>query len=534
MIITWSRDRRGLTDFSGSGLIGAFVGVASSEGAAAGPTFEIRIETDLFDMTDDVLAPGGLQLSYGITGNRPDDCVAGTGQLQWTLDNSETNSSLQLGYYSPAHASKRTGWTFGIPARVIFTHLGVEYQKFTGKIREIVPEPGSYGTRRVRVTAYDGIRDLAESDAREVAIQVNKTEAELIDALLDAVPSESQPMSRDLDTGVDVFPIAFDDLEGGASALSVIRDVTVSSLGRSFIKGDGEFRYVSRHALELVGSQHTFDNDMNALVVPSTLDGVFNHIRATNHPKVISPTAIDVLYELPDGNTIELAIGQTREISVDYTDPNDRETKIGGADVVEVLIPGTHYSANSVANGSGVDLTAGIVAVLSTFSSTATYTLTNNSGDVAHIVVLNVIGKAIRDPGPQTFQSVSTGSADRPFDLDMPYQDDPFVAQSAADYLKSLFSDLSHQVSSITFLASDSDALLLQALAREPGDKITISEAVSGLASVVALIHSVALDIDEHGHMWCTWGLAPASIFRTWQLGIVGRSELGQTTVLGF
>jgi len=536
MIVEWvrSRYRRTRASFEGGGLIAALVGVFSPATSTGEVAFTVRVESDLFDLSDDVLSPGGLQIFSGITGNKPDDRVAGTGTFQWTMDNSDTNRAGVMGYYSPAHASKLTGWSFGIPVRVIFTHLGIDYPQFTGKIREIIPDAGAYGTRRTRVTAYDVIRDLAEADVREVALQVNQSEDALLDAVLDAIPVENQPVSRDFDTGVDNFPIAFDDLGPGVKALELARDVVVSAIGMLFAKGDGTLRYLTRHAIATGASQYTFDNDMQGLVVPSNMADVFNRFRATNHPKVLSAAATEELYTLPGGNTIALAPGEVREVWVEYNDPNDRQSRVGGLDVVTSLIGGTHYSANSSDDGSGNDLTAVVTIVIEPFAASAKFTLTAAPTESTYFRVLKVIGKAVRDPGPQTFESVSTGMADRPFDLDLPYQDDPHVAQSAADYLRSLYEALEHQVASITFLASESDARMVQALAREPGDKITISEEVTGLASVVAMIQSKRLEVDENDLLWCTWGLAPANTINFWQWGIVGFSEWGISTRYAF
>src|SRR3990167_6818942 len=87
----------------------------------------MRVEAELTtgiwtDLTSDTNAVHGLQVFYGIQGNGPTDCVAGTGEAAWVLKNHAGNSGSQHGYYSPLHASKRSGWAFGIPAQIVFSH----------------------------------------------------------------------------------------------------------------------------------------------------------------------------------------------------------------------------------------------------------------------------------------------------------------------------------------------------------------------------------------------------------------------------
>ncbi len=558
-------------------------------------------------ITDDIVEPVGLRLSYGVDGNGPTDCVASTGECGFALRNDADNSGGTLGWYSPVHVSKRTGWTFGIPLRVSFYGVGMNvislsrsgsvatvntsgvhgrvtgeyvyiggadqseyngvfqvtvtgsatftyevsgspatpatgtiashpaYVKFRGKIREIVPDAGLYRERRVYVTAYDGIRDLVEADTRDVSLQVEKTESELITAVLDALESESQPIDRDIDSGIDTYPYAFDKVGSGTRALAVLKDVVQSAYGLAFVKGDGTFVYRNRHNRAAGTSNYTFTNAMRELVVPSSLDKVFNRVRVTIHPKTISATATDELYSLPTDTSIEIPTGQTREVWTEYTDPTDRHTYIGGADVVTTLVGGTHYSANTAADGSGSDVTGSMTATLSAFASTGKWSLTNTSAATAYIRTLKVIGKAVRDPGQQTLEAfTSQPYGDRPVDIDMPYQDDSEIGRNAALWIQAQYRSLEQQIETMGYTANVAQALLEQALEREPGDLVTVTETVTGIATVAVVIHSVRIEVKNKTLIDVRWGLAPAAPFRVWQLGVAGSSELGETTTLGF
>jgi hypothetical protein len=99
------------------------VEIIPSVPVSAMPTIVIETilagETAWTDITDDVASD--LSLRYGIQGNGPLHRVASTGDLDFQLFNDANNSGKKLGWYSPAHANKRTGWDFDRPVRAVFT-----------------------------------------------------------------------------------------------------------------------------------------------------------------------------------------------------------------------------------------------------------------------------------------------------------------------------------------------------------------------------------------------------------------------------
>ena len=80
-------------------------------GAAVEILVECETATDVWtDLTPDVMAEDGLSISYGISGDKPMDTVAGTGQCSFTL----------LGLkYSFHHADALSGFVFGAGIRVV-------------------------------------------------------------------------------------------------------------------------------------------------------------------------------------------------------------------------------------------------------------------------------------------------------------------------------------------------------------------------------------------------------------------------------
>jgi hypothetical protein len=74
------------------------------------------------DITSD-LATDPIRLRYGINGTGPRDRVASTGPMSFALCNF-AKGARPLGYYSPNHNSKRSGWQPGIGIRLILSPEG--------------------------------------------------------------------------------------------------------------------------------------------------------------------------------------------------------------------------------------------------------------------------------------------------------------------------------------------------------------------------------------------------------------------------
>ena len=532
---------RSLTSVTSGSLVHAHImasfapAVTVSGGATATINIQAYLSGAWVTLNDDVIESMGLTLKYGIDGNGPTDVVASPGEVKFGLRNDAGCSGGVIGYYSPQHASKRTGWGFGVPVRVRFSSTAASITdkvKFYGKIRVIDPLPGQYDKRPVSVIGVDGIADLLDADVRALAIATATDEASLIDDVLDAVPSASQPLARSLDTGAELFPVAFDDLSGGTKALALIRDLTLSALGRFVINGAGTARYINRHNWgPLNTNDATLSNTMTELEAPNSFDRCVNRVRVTTHRKTTTATATDLLYDLPAGGML-IGPGETREVWCDYTDPNDRQTKVGGVGVVTTLVSGTHYAGNASEDGLGTDLSADLTVTLTAFSSTGKFSV-ENTGTAGIWVSLKIYGRAIRNLGATVSEAYSVQSyGDRVVDLDLPYQDSAYRGQEIADYIEGVYSTLTNQVDTVTFCANRSATLMGYALNVEPGDQVTLTETVTGLTSVECVVQSVEISVLPNVIIMCRWRLSPASTLAVpWVLGTDG---LGDTTDLGF
>lgn len=496
-------------------------------------------------VTGDVLLDPVLKFRIGINGNGPADRIANVGLCSFYLNNDRTNSAGLQGYYAPNHANARAGFTFGTLTRVSFVYSGTTYRRFIGKIEHIDPEPGQYISGRTRVQVADLMSDIIETDLRNVTLQTSTTEDSLLRTLLEALPVTAQPLGYDLDTGLDTVPYAFDDLGQGMEAVRPASQLLISTLGFGSINSHGIWTYENRQARQTSASSYTFDDDvLTGLVVPSSLDGVYNHIRIVTHPRRIDAAATTVLYSLftntakeadaTDISRTSIAAGATLESWGDYFNPSNIKQKIGGTAQVSPVAT-TDYKANSAADGTGTNKTADITVVAEFFATTVKFTITNNDAALVFITKLQCRGKGLYSEATETVESTSSQPyGDRPVNIDMPYQGSSTTAKDLADYLLEQFESPSNHAHSLTFDPQRSNAMMLAALSASIGDRITVTETMTGLTMVDVFIHSIDIEVRSGARLSCVFGLSPSIFASEFWILEDADSELGTNTFLAF
>lgn len=428
--------------------------------------------------------------------------IAGAGQAEY-------NGVFQVTVTGGTTFTYTVNGTPATPATGTITTIRA-FIKFQGKIDTIDPEPGQYLTQKVYVTAFDYMRDLHDAEVIDVALQVNQSEDTVIGAVLDALPSANRPLSRSLDAGMDLLAYALDDLGGGAFAAGVLQDLILSSYGLGFIKGDGTFRYVSRNTRATTSSSFTLNNTMRGLRAPSSLSNVFNRVRTTNHPRTADTSDI-VLYALT-GTPPVIPASSTTLIEGRFRDPSDARRAIGAISTV-ALASGTDYAGNSAADGSGTDLTADLSISVSVDATRVIFSVQNTGGTPIYLVnasgttKLQIRGKGVYDNAPRTFETTS-GNADRLLVVDLPYSADDGTAQQIGGLIRSQYEDLAAQIDAIELRAL-TDANITQALEREPGDVLTVTETMTGLSAVEAMILGCRYDLGPENRLTATWSMGP-------------------------
>jgi hypothetical protein len=526
----------------GGGLVGAgggLVGPAVDDVvASASVAWFLEMEFDgagngWTDVSADVRILEGVSASYGIEGNEPTDRTASSGELTFTLNNKVGGL---VGYYSLEHANRRAGFGFDIGVRLRLTYFGTSYYKFLGRLAEIDPVPGMHDGLMTRCVALDWMDDAAREDLPDLDAQQGKRADELIALVLDAM--ELPPAARQLDAGSDLFEWA---LDGAASqdrkkVREVLHLIAASEGGKVYLRGDttqgGTLRFERRQASVIGAVAFEFDDDLmlrGTLETQSSRDDIVGRVLLTVHPTRVSDTATDVLFDLQTTETL-IAAGEILDtLFGPFRDPSSTNGELVGGTAFESPTAHTDYEMNSAADGSGTDLTASFTVSASTTGRGVRWTIENTGGVAGYVTKLQLRGKGIyrRD----VIVEQSTGAmGKRILELDMPFQNSVNVAHSVGSYLSYALSTSLQRVNAFRFRGGQTEALMVQALSREPGDRIVVRERVTGIDGTYVINH-VLFEILNGASVWCTFGLAPAKAAQQyWLAGVAGYSEAGATT----
>ena len=500
---------------------------------------------------DIILGDSDVELSYGVGGTGPLDRVAQTGTLNFLLDNSSTNTHGAQGAYSPGHTNSLAGWDIGNMIELRITYSGTTYYKFTGTLISVQPAAGQYQSQTVSCQAVDWIDEAAISKVKGVTVQSNKRSDELIKELVDNAVTVP-PKSTSYAEGQSTFVTAFDNLlDAQTSVLRALYDCVVSELGYLYIKGDttsgGVLTFEDRHHRPKTGAASgTFSNTMTGLDVSRGRDGIINTVYVVVHPRTTDGST-SVLYELTTtGSTPSIPPLSTITINCPYREASINAYRVA-AQTIESLLSGTDWIANSIADGSGTNLTADVTVTVKTQAANAVdLEITNNNiTSTAYLTTLQIRGTAIRDV-TDTVMSASDDLSmnkygERDSRIDMKYESNAGeYGNEIANWILNIYKDPRYVVSGFQIASNTSDYMMTQSLAREPGDKIIFAETMTGITTtdggveVGYFVNGVRMTIAPGGIITTEWILAPATATQAWVLDQVSSSELGLTTNLGF
>ena len=489
------------------------------------------------DLSSDTYVDPPVRASLGITGTGPMDRIGSIGEMAFMLRNDELNSGTKLGYYSPNHANVRSGFAIGAAARLKMTYAGSVRYKWTGFVQSIAPEAGQYMTRRTEVRCVDWLDIATNSKTSLTEISSNQRADQGISTLIGGMMD--LPAASSLAAGQDSFPVIFDTARDEKTAvLAEMSKLVISELGYLYLKGDettgGVLTFEDRHARIKTGSSTASMNaSMAGMTVMRDRAHVKNRIRANVYPRELSAAA-SILFSLQSKPLVPLS--GSIEIEGRYTDPDNRGvTRIGGASMITPA-SSTDFTMNSASDGTGTDRTANFTVTASLGGNAARYHIVNGAAD-AYITKLQARGRfyIIREPTTSEKSSACSISdfGENVLDFDMAYQDDPIVADDAANAILSSWKDPVTEVTGLEFIGNTNDALMTQGLLREPGDRITLVEAATGLDKDF-FIQGAEIEVGARDILKFRWFLTPSDATNYWVLGIVGRSEMGITTIPGY
>jgi hypothetical protein len=496
------------------------------------------------NLSDVRMAGNDIRLSYGIPGGGPTDRVAAPGTLSFALEN-VANSGSVVGYYSPNHASKRPGFALGMKVRLSVVSGGVTYYKFYGTLDKVAPVAGRIG-RVAQCVAVDWMSEASRYLISGVPAALGTDAKAVLQAIVAAVPK--QPNATSYGNGSDAYayaPAAKRDER--YSAISECQRVAMSELGLIVMRGGtsagtaGTFTFLSRAQLVQSPynvSQVTLTDTMRDMGAEVSRESVLNVFRMQTHGARVDPTSSDpvVLYAMPQAVNVE---GGAASITVlgQYSDPAQQAASVSGYNMYgaagqPAMVNGTDYYFNSAADGLGTDLSANLTMTPSPGSEGVRYVV---SATVSGFFWAQARGFGIYDYDPVTVEQRDAASVttygENPIDLDLAYQGDPSFGKGVGVYLLPYFKDSATIVPSVTFLANYSSTHMLHALAREPGDVVTIAETTTGVNKLFRIMFVYL--VFRNKLIYCTWGLSPMVDVTDYWVLEEGGSALGTNTVLG-
>lgn len=472
----------------------------------------------------DALASAGVTATRGITGNSFQDRVASTGTMRFDMLNFEHK-------WSPDHPSHLIGFDIGTEVRLRVTYDVLDKVLWRGTIAGVIPAPGKRG-QRVTVNCVDYMNEAALAKLSGQPVVLNQRSDQVFDILVDAI--RKPPDATFTNQGSDIYPYALDNARDEAIAvLTEFQRLAMSELGFIYVRGDGTLVYEGRRKRAVAGTPTIVFDDFNMESMNPTRqrDKVLNRVIVQSHPRR-KDLANVTLFTLQNAPVIPANTSYT--FQAPYRDPSQRATRVG-------ILPGSGsvtFAINSAADGTGTDITSLAVVSATYGGNAATVIITNNSGLDGVLTSFNIVGKGLYD-----FETTLSVAADQDsidqfgelsYTLDMPYQNDTGVAGDAAAYVMAQNKDPATRLDSITVKASKSDEIMRKVLQAEISDRVSVTEAETGLTAIEFFINSVTITIGPGGWMTFTFILTPADISAYWTLDVDGLTELNRSTVLGY
>jgi hypothetical protein len=483
----------------------------------------------------DVKQSPGIATRQGIQGSGITDLVAEPGSMTLELNNSERNSAQTLGLYTPDHTDALAGWQEGIPIKVEQVFNSVTYPLFIGRIDHIDIRPGVKGPRSVLVTCSDYMAALQKALLPPVEAMTEVRSDDVIRRIIEEC--DTQPHAITFGMGSETFPFAL-DVAANPSLLTECQRVCLSEQGRLYVLSDGTLVFEGRSQRQ---TDITFDttlvNTMNELAVERSRDSIVNQLQVTAYPRRVDTLSDTVLYTLPaDVSPITIQPGDTQRIRVDYSDPTQEGSPVGAVDVQTPTF--------TLLDPAGADRSAeAVVAFVGDPGGTnADIDITNNTSVPLNLTAFELTGRAVYRSAPVTLPAFMDADSIRqwgpqPRTLDLTLTGDVNLADAIGRQIIASRSRPQTRATAVGFPGNRDASRMVDALSRQPGDRIGLTETVSGLVSTTGLhIQGVERLIGPASLRVARWTLGPApsdDLPTLWQLGVAGYGELGDTTYLG-
>jgi hypothetical protein len=499
------------------------------------PKVEIDFGAGYVDVSEDVISD--VTCSWGIHGWQPKDRVADPGNASFDLDNNNTNSAATRGYYTIGHPDVRAGFASGALVRISVTHefYGTRVL-WVGTIDGADPVVGVKDPR-TKVRCVDWMDDAARAKLSGVAVQTDVQSDALFTTIVASLDKQP-PVGVSAGSGSDVYPYALDNTQDESSkVIGEFQKLAQSEYGLIYVAG-GVLTFEGRRRRSGAGVvAYAFDELTSVgLTLTNGRDDVLNRIQVSVHPRRVdaSPT---VLFKL--SNSVQILRGTSAVINCPYRDQNQQAQRIGGKDMIQP-VAGTDYSFRPNADGSGSNLDSQLTVTPVFGGNTAAMTITNNGPLDGYIPAagLQLRGTGLYDFEPILSDQIDQDSIDlvgsNPIAFDMPYQSSVDNARDMASFILSLNKDAVLRPKTVSWLANWDEQLTQLLFSVDVSTIVSVTDVAMGLDAVRCYVNGFSVVLGRNGVVKVTNDLAQADTTAFWILEVDGRTELDETTVLGY
>ncbi len=462
------------------------------------------------DVSADVIADS-LEFDEGIMSSAVKDRQAGVGTCALALFNTpKVSGTVTPGRYTYGHANCRTGFAPGIPIKVVRGST-VEWR---GWIREINPDPGSKGPRRVHVVAEDWFGIAAATIIADLPLYETIRSDQAWAAVVDE--ADQPPCSVSMTAGSEIFPYFGDQVRDGATALEELTKIVVSEWGFSYPRPSttgGLIVFEPRSARQLDTTfDATFDGTMGEMSVEVGTRAIYNIGRGTVTPRELGATDTDVLYASVSRQLVPPLESITVEGS--YQDPAQSRSVVGGTDF-QPFTSGTDYTLTEFDDGSGEDRTAQLDVLADIGGSGYAITFRNTSSSKSGYVGFQVRGRLLISDVPITVpyedgDSIRAYQASV-FDETFPYMNSADSARSILELVVNTFKTPMTFTPSVDFRPRQSSALETTVLARACGDLVGLGDALANVSTTTKVwIQGRRVRVRQNGLATVSWRVFPS------------------------
>jgi len=203
------------------------------------------------------------------------------------------------------------------------------------------------------------------------------------------------------------------------------------------------------------------------------------------------------------------------------------------------FLPTSDFQITTVPGGLGMDISSQCTVAVTYTTSQVVFVITNNATQDGVVARLQVRGQGVYDYQVVTGLAVSSSTeltvGRTTYAMDCPYQADPLFAAGAAGFILNLQSQDLTQITSVSLFVHANDEVTMDGLLqREISDPISVSETVTGIATLPFWIHGIQEAFDERGNLTLTWTVEARDQTAYWLLGVTGASEIGSTTTVAY